>query len=102
MMDAASIAPPLRDASEYIVVSSVASWPVRASSLRSLMPDQNEPNASHGVQFASKLTLGSMALKSSALVDCTTSPWSVHVWLARFGLVTRPMTDVFEPKVDPA
>ena len=65
------------------------------------MPDQNEPNASHGVQFASKLTLGSMALKSSALVDCTTSPWSAHVGPARAALVTRPMTDVVRPERRP-
>jgi len=38
------------------------------------MPDQNEPKASHGVQFASKPTLGSMALKSSEVFDWTTRP----------------------------
>src|SRR5580704_6066587 len=102
MIDAPSIAPPSRDASEYVVASSVASWPVALSSLRSLIPDQKDPNASHGVQFASKLTLGSIALKSSELVDWTTNPWSVHEWPARSGVVTRPMTEVFDPNVDPA
>ena len=42
------------------------------------MPDQNDPKASQGVQLSSKLTFGSIALKSSDVFDATTRPWSVH------------------------
>ena len=83
-------------------MSSVAGLPVAASSLRSLMPDQNDPNASQGVQLASKLTLGSMALKSSDFIDWMTRPSSVHFGDASDAEVARPMTDALEPNVEPA
>src|SRR5580692_3877193 len=102
MIDAASIAPPFRLASEYVVVLTVDGIPVAGSIWRSLIPDQKDPNASQGVQFSSKLKLGSIALKSSVDFDCTTRPSSVHAGALRDVVVARPMTELFEPKVDPA
>jgi hypothetical protein len=66
------------------------------------MPDQKEPNASHGVQLASKLTFGSIALKLSEVVERTMRPSSLHDGDARDAVVARPMADWFDPNVDPA
>src|SRR5580658_341633 len=74
MNDDASMAPASgTSASEYMVPPAM-SLPVEGSSCCNLMPVQNDPKESQGAQVSSKLTLGSIALKSSLVTDCTTRP----------------------------
>jgi hypothetical protein len=56
-----------------------AGLPVAGSRRRSLIPDQNDPNAIHSRPCSSKTTSGSIALKSSAPgVERITMPSSVQ------------------------
>src|SRR5258708_2056175 len=98
------MAPPLwgLEAREWSVVSSLAGLPVAASSLRSLMPDQKDPKASQGVQVSSNVTLGSMALKLSVVFDSMTRPSSTQLGVASDAVVARPITELLDPKVEPA
>ena len=53
---------PARAASEYVVVSPADSLPLLASSRCSLIPPQNEPQASQGRPSSSKATFGSISV----------------------------------------
>src|SRR6266568_7428980 len=87
-------------------VGEAAGLPVAASSLIILIPLQNEPSASHLPPSAAVARDGSIALKLSAVVVLNTRPWSVQWYLAlrgsRVGVVARPITELLEPKLEPA
>ena len=80
--------------------------PVAASSWIILMPLKNDPSASHLPPSAAVTRDGSIALKLSADVVRNTRPSSVQWYLglcgSRVGVVARPITELFEPKLEPA
>src|ERR1039457_7507551 len=93
-------------ASEYRVGEALAGLPVAGSSWRSLIPLQNDPKTSHLLPGAPLTRDGSMALKSSAVVERKMRPSSVQWYWGRrgssVGVVASPITEFFEPKLDPA
>src|SRR5713226_3281205 len=93
-----------RLASEHNVVSSLESFPDCGSSLRILIPLQKLPNDIHISPSGVTVRFGSMALKSSCLVEAKTSPWSTHRYCGLAGssvlFVIRPMTDWLLPNVE--
>src|ERR1700744_941566 len=93
-------------ASEYTVGALFAGLPVVLSSRSSLIPLQNEPNDSHLPPEASVTSDGSIALSSSAVVVRNTSPSSVQWYFglrgSSVGVVASPMTELFDPKLEPA
>src|SRR5580700_236422 len=93
-------------AKEYRRVSSVDNLPVLRSSFRILIPFQKLPNASHACPSESRIRLGSMALKSSLALDCSTSPsstqWNCGLFGSRVLLVSRAMPEVFLPNAEKA
>jgi hypothetical protein len=72
----------------------------------SLMPLQNDPSASHLPPSAAVTRDGSIALKLSEDVVLNTRPSSVQWYLglrgSSVGVVARPITELLEPKLEPA
>src|ERR1700744_3480437 len=93
-------------ASEYTVGELLAALPLVLPSRSSLIPLQNEPNDSHLLPAASVASDGSIALSSSAGVVRNTSPSSVQWYCglcgSSVGVVASPMTELFDPKLEPA
>src|SRR5215467_5451981 len=84
----------------------VAGLPVAGSRLMSLMPLQKDPSTSHLPPLASVTKDGSIALKLSAEEVRNTWPSSVQWYRglrgSSVGVVASAITELLEPKLEPA